>query len=163
MREWRQYSGLPTMHFFSFTGHWCHLVQLELVMENNIALFTCESALGGTHIGKCYGDVPRSWPPFSGRSALSSLPIYRQCAAHVPPIFNFWKCFCILSLILVKILALNCSKFSFPRPPFFQENPLSRPYFWKPVWHTFTKKTEQNKVECPDRNQSSVMEVKQVT
>ena len=28
---------------------------------------------------------------------------------------------------------------------FFKENPLPRPYFWKPVWHTPTKK----KVECP--------------
>ena len=25
-------------------------------------------------------------------------------------------------------------------PTFFKENPLPRPYFWKPVWHTPTKK-----------------------
>ena len=25
-------------------------------------------------------------------------------------------------------------------PSFFKENPLPRPYFWKPVWHTHTKK-----------------------
>ena len=25
-------------------------------------------------------------------------------------------------------------------PSFFKENPLPRPYFWKPVWHTPTKK-----------------------
>ena len=37
------------------------------------------------------------------------------------------------------------SKFSFSRPPFFQENPLPRPYIFKPAWHTPTKK----KVECP--------------
>ena len=30
-------------------------------------------------------------------------------------------------------------------PSFFKENPLPRPYFWKPVWHTPTKK----KVEFP--------------
>ena len=41
----------------------------------------------------------------------------------------------------------NFSKFSFPRPPFFQENPLPRPYILKPAWHTPTKK----KVECPPR------------
>ena len=28
---------------------------------------------------------------FSGQSALHSLTIYHQCAAHVPPIFNFYK------------------------------------------------------------------------
>ena len=39
----------------------------------------------------------------------------------------------------------NFSKFSFPRPPFFQENPLPRLYILKPAWHTPTKK----KVECP--------------
>ena len=34
----------------------------------------------------------------------------------------------------------NFSKFSFSRPPFFQENPLPRPYIFKPLWHTPTKK-----------------------
>ena len=32
------------------------------------------------------------------------------------------------------------SKFSFPRPPFFKENLLPRPYILKPVWLTPTKK-----------------------
>ena len=32
-------------------------------------------------------------------------------------------------------------------PSFFKENPLPRPYLWKPVWHTPTKK--KKKVECP--------------
>ena len=55
---------------------------------------------GGTTIGRWYGDVPRACP-FSGQSALPSLPIYPaisiyhqhdQCAAHVPPpLFKFWK------------------------------------------------------------------------
>ena len=36
-------------------------------------------------------------------------------------------------------------------PSFFKENPLPRPYFWKPVWHTPTKK----KVECPPRDHIS--------
>ena len=46
----------------------------------------------------------------------------------------------------------NFSKFSFPRPTFFQENPLPRPYILKPAWHTPTKK----KVECPPGLQCSV-------
>ena len=32
-------------------------------------------------------------------------------------------------------------------PSFFKENPLPRPYFWKPVWHTPTKK----KLSAPPR------------
>ena len=32
-------------------------------------------------------------------------------------------------------------------PSFFKENPLPRPYFWKPMWHIPTKE----KVECPPR------------
>ena len=37
--------------------------------------------------GMCRGHGPL----FSGQSALLSLPIYHQCAAHVSPIFNFRK------------------------------------------------------------------------
>ena len=37
-------------------------------------------------------------------------------------------------------LDLNFSKFLFPRPPFFKENPLPRPYILKPALHTSTKK-----------------------
>ena len=49
---------------------------------------------------------------------------------------------------MVKISALKTQIFQIfvpPDPSFFKENPLPRPYFWKPVWHTPTKK----KVECP--------------
>ena len=35
-------------------------------------------------------------------------------------------------------------------PSFFKENPLPRPYFWKPVWHTPTKK--KSWVPPPPRN-----------
>ena len=38
-------------------------------------------------------------PLFSGHSALPSLPIYHQCAAHVPLIFNFLEKFCIFNLV----------------------------------------------------------------
>ena len=41
----------------------------------------------------------------------------------------------------------NFSKFSFTRPPFFQGNPLPRPYILKPTWHTPTKK----KLSAPPR------------
>ena len=86
-------------------------------------------------------------PLFSGQSALPSLPIYHHCTALVPT---------HLQILEKKIHFQPCfgQNFSsqdaiFPNfcpqdPSFFKENPLPRPYFWKPVWHAPTKK----KVEC---------------
>ena len=55
--------------------------------------------------------------PFSGQSALPSLPIYHQCAAHVPLHFQFLDKFCIFSLFLWPKFQLSrrkFAKFSFP-------------------------------------------------
>ena len=71
---------------------------------------------------------PLVWPPFS---------IFRKFV-------HFQPCFGQNSSSLDQ----NFSTFSFPRPPFFKENPLPRPYILKPAWHTSTKK----KVECPPRD-----------
>ena len=96
----------------------------------------------GTPIGKGYGDVPRSWPPFSGQSPLPSPPIYHQCAALMTPfsifrkVLDFQPCFGQNSSSLDPIFF----QFSFPRPPIFKENSLPRPYIVKPAWHTSTKK-----------------------
>ena len=68
----------------------------------------------------------------------------RSCA----PCFQFLENFCIFSHVLAKILALRdpiFSKFSFPRPQFFKEKPLPRPYILKPAWHTSTKKKKKKK------------------
>ena len=35
------------------------------------------------------------------------------------------------------------SKFLFPRPPFFKENPLPKPYILKSAWHTSTRKKKK--------------------
>ena len=43
-------------------------------------------------------------------------------------------------------------------PSFFKENPLPRPYFWKPVWHIPTKK----KVECPPWAQGPILEYRPI-
>ena len=91
---------------------------------------------GGTHIGKGYGDVPRSWPLFSDQSPLPSLPIYRQCALLCPlfsifrKFLHFQPCFGQNS----SSLDPNFSKFSFLRPLFFKENPRRSLYltFWNP-------------------------------
>ena len=101
------------------------------------------SSGGGTHIGKGYGMCHGHDPIFSDQSPLPSLPIYCQCAALVTPVFNFKKIFCIFSHVFAPILSSldpNFSKFSFPRRPFFKENPLPRSYILKPAWHTSTKK-----------------------
>ena len=100
---------------------------------------------GGT--GMCRGHDPI----FSGQSALLSLPIHPQCTIHMPRIFHlkkksafsalFWPKFQLLQLLRHKFFQIFVPKTSH----FFKENPLPRPYFWKPVWHTPTKK----KVECP--------------
>ena len=51
---------------------------------------------GGTHIGKLYRNVPQSWPPFSGQSALLSLSNTVNAPLMCPPflIFGiFWPLF----------------------------------------------------------------------
>ena len=88
-------------------------------------------------------------PLFSGQSALSSLPIYHQCAAQVPPIFKFLKKNCIFSLVLAKILALKTQIFV-PKTPHFSRKICSLdPTLETRVAHTHQKK----KVECPPREQ----------
>ena len=91
-------------------------------------------------------------PPFSGQSVLPSLQIYHQCAAHVHPIFNFQKKKkkrCIFSLVSGEISDLKTKIFEIFLN-FFKENPLPKPYFWKPVWHTpIKKKKKEKKVVCP--------------
>ena len=51
-------------------------------------------------------------------------------------------------------------KFSFPRPPFFKENPLPRPYILTPAWHTSTQKklSAPPPPDCP-RNSKNGIEI----
>ena len=69
--------------------------------------------------------VPLLCPPFSN---------FRK-------IFNFQPCFGQN----FSSQDANFPNFRSLDPSFFKENPLPRPYFWKPVWHIPTPK----KVECP--------------
>ena len=89
-------------------------------------------------------------PLFSGHPALLSLPIYHHCAALMPPFSNFRKIFHFQPCFGQNFSSqdANFPNFRSLDPSFFKENPLPRPYFWKPVWHTPTKK----KVECPPRH-----------
>ena len=96
--------------------------------------------------GMCCGHDPL----LSGQSALPSLPIYHQCVAHVPPFsflgkkFHFQPCFGQN----LSSQGANFPNFRSQDPSFFKENLLPRPYFWKPVWHTPTKKKKKKKNEC---------------
>ena len=121
----------------------------SLLNESGIIIVLSVYPGGGTTIGRWYGDVPRSWPPFSGQSELPSLPIYHQCAVHVPP-FSIFRKFCIFSLVLGQNFSSQDPKFLNFRsqdPSVFKENPLLRPYFWKPLRHIPAKK----KLSAPPR------------
>ena len=91
----------------------------------------------------CRGHDPLFW----GHPALLSLPIYHHCAALMPPFSNFRKNFHFQPCFGQNFSSqdANFPNFRSLDPSFFKENPLPRPYFSKPVWHTSTKK----KVECP--------------
>ena len=100
---------------------------------------------GGT--GMCCGHDPFFQASQRFRSALPSLPIYHQCAAHVLPApFQFLEKFCIFSLVFGQNFSSHdakCLNFLFQDPSFFKENPLPRPYFWKPVRHICAKKKKR--------------------
>ena len=61
-----------------------------------------------------------------------------------PPFSNFRKNFNFQSCFGQNFSSQDAN-FRSLDPSFFKENPLPRPYFWKPVWHIPTQK----KVECP--------------
>ena len=86
--------------------------------------------------------------PFFQASRRSLAYQFTIIAPLLCPHFQILEKFSIFSLVLVKISALKTQNFPNFRsldPSFFKENPLPRPYFWKPVWHIPTQK----KVECP--------------
>ena len=88
-------------------------------------------------------------PLFSGHPALLSLPMYHHCAALMPTFSNFRKNFHFQPCFGQNFSSqdANFPNFRSLDPSFFKENPLPRPYFWKPVWHTPTKK----KLSAPPR------------
>ena len=85
------------------------------------------------------------------RASHSSLA--HQFTVNVPllcPLFSIFRKFLLFQPCFGQnssSLNPNFPKFSFPRPPFFKENPLPRPYILKPAWHTPTKK----KLSAPPR------------
>ena len=107
-----------------------------------------EKSGGGTDLERGYGDVPRSWPPFFQASRRSLAYQFTIIAPLLCPSFsNFRKIFHFQPCFGQNFSSqdANFPNFRSLDPSFFKENPLPRPYFWKPVWHTPTKK----KVECP--------------
>ena len=106
-------------------------------------------------------------PLFSGQSALPSLPIYHQCAAHEHPIFKFRKILHFQPCFGQNFSSqdANFPNFRSQDPAFFKENPLPRPYFWKPVWRTSTKKKKLSAppgtIHIPFNDSLSLRKVKQ--
>ena len=64
-----------------------------------------------------------------------------------PPFSNFRKIFHFQPCFGQNFSSqdANFQNFCSLDPLFFKENPLPRPYFWKPVWHTPTKKKKKKK------------------
>ena len=115
-------------------------VTLYILISRYRGALTLESGMG-----MCRGHDPL----FSGQSALPSLPIYHQCAAHVPPSSIFSKILHFQSCFGQNFSSqdTNFPNFCLQDPSFLKENPLPRPYFWKPrwkpLWHTLTKKKKK--------------------
>ena len=93
---------------------------------------------GGT--GMCRSHDPLFFRA-SRRTLAYQFPI--NALLMCPPFLNFRK-ICIFSLVFCRIFRSQEAKFLNFRSQdlsFFKENPLSRSYFWKPVWHIPTKKS----------------------
>ena len=87
-----------------------------------------------------------------GAPLASNLPSMRRSCA--PPLFQSLEKFLHFQPCFGQNLSYqnaNFPNFRSQDPSFFKENPLPRPYFWKPVWHppTKKKKKKKKKVECP--------------
>ena len=65
-----------------FSPHWC---QEFFFLMRRISIIHVSFSRGALPLeggmGMCHGQAPL----FAGQSALHSLPIFHQCAAHVPP------------------------------------------------------------------------------
>ena len=72
-------------------------------------------------------------PLFSGQSALPTLSIFHQCAAHVPPMLHFQPCF--LKNFSSPVAILNFHS----KDPHFSRKTID-PTFWKPARHIKKKK-----------------------
>ena len=83
--------------------------------------------------GMCRGHDPFFF--ISGQSAFPSLPIYPQCASHVPPFSVFRKILHFQPCFGQNFSSQdgNFPNFCSQDPSFFKENPYPRPYFRKPV------------------------------
>ena len=115
-------------------------------------------ARGGTDLERGYGDVPRSWPPFfrpPGAHKPTNLPSLRR--SYAPPFSNFRKFFNFQPCFGQNFSSqeANFPNFRSLDPSFFKENPLPRHYFWKPVWHTPTKKIWVPPPESESKSESS--------
>ena len=88
------------------------------------------SGVGHLHWKVVWG-CPAVMTPFSGQSVLPSLPIYHQCAAHMPPFPICKKKKCIFSqVVLGQNFSSQDANFHSQDLLWFKENRL---YVWKPT------------------------------
>ena len=85
----------------------CDVIASALHSLFDLKLAVTMPGEGGTQIGKGYGDVLRSWPPFLQASRCSLAYQFTVNAPLLWPPFSILRIFfCIFSHILEKILAL---------------------------------------------------------
>ena len=113
----------------------------------NIFKCTNPGGGGGTDLKGGWGCAAVMTPFFqaSRRSLAYQFTIIAPLLC--PPFSNFRKNFNFQSCFGQNFSSqdANFPNFRSLDPSFFKENPLPRPYFWKPVWHI----PIQKKVECP--------------
>ena len=136
-------TSLPRIHLSQKLG-------LPAMLAQNIFSALTPGALTLERgMGMCRGQ----YPFFSGQSVLPSLPIYPQCVAHVPPWFSIFRTILHFQPWFGQNLSSqepNFPNFCSQDPSFFlKENLLTRPYFWKPTWHTSTEKKKNKTWLCP--------------
>ena len=107
-----------------------------------VALYSAPGGGGHSHWKGVWG-CAAVMTPFFQASCRSLAHQFTLNAPLLCPLFSIFRKFLHFQTCFGQnssSLDPNFLKFSFPRPPFFQENPLPRPYILKPAWHTPTKK-----------------------
>ena len=116
--------------------------------------FTSSNPGGHSHWKGVWGCAAVVTPFFQA----SRRSLAHQITVNVPllcPLFSIFRKFVYFQPCFGQnssSLDPNFSKCLFPRPPFCKENPLPRPYIFKPVWHMPTKK----KLSAPPPVQTAI-------
>ena len=104
---------------------------------------------GGTCLGRWYGDVPRSLPPFFRLVDVpqpTNIPSMRRSCAPPPiSIFFFKSAFSVLFLAKITAFKMHISKIFIPKTPNFSKKSASQTI----LLETWVAHTYHKEVECP--------------